>query len=140
MRKHTREEIQVHRTEAWEQIMADLEAPMRVIYEQSSEIRDNMIHVARLAGSRPALEEAMDCLRAIDEATKDAKRVAVIQAAARKIPDTDIARRLDVHRHTVRRWREEHDQWERERSLATEEDMARSDDDDPDEFIVSVNP
>lgn len=117
----SRDEVEVQRVESWEEIMSSLKPPMDTIYEQTSEIRHNMVHLARMGGAPAALRETASCLREILEATKNAQARLVAHASEHRIADTDLATLLGVHRNTVRRWREEYEQWQQNETMTTEE-------------------
>lgn len=106
--------------ETWQQHMTDLQDQTHTIYEQASEIF-NLKYIARIAGSNAALDELMGVLKHIGEATQDAKHSVAVKASSAGYNDTHIAARLGLHRHTVRRWREAYEQYERDNTMSTEE-------------------
>lgn len=112
----SREEQQTARVEAWENIWQSLGVPAGQLYEQASDLH-NMVNIAKMAGPQAGLRETASLLRTISETTKLAKQYVVAEASIYKIPDTELAELLGVHRHTVRRWRLEYDEWLEEQSV-----------------------
>lgn len=106
--------------EQWQEIMNGLAEEARTLYEQASELY-NLKHIARIAGTKPAVDELMSVLGVLGEATQQAKQKAVLAAASCGFSDTHIARRIGVHRHTVKRWREEYESWQNEQTMTTAE-------------------
>lgn len=112
----SREEQEVARVEAWEEIWGSLGVPAGQLYEQASDLH-NMVNIAKMAGPQAGLRETASLLRSISETTKLAQQYVVAEASRFKIPDTDLAHLLNVHRNTVRRWRTEYEEWLEEQSV-----------------------
>lgn len=102
-------EKEVIREEAWEPILSSLNPALQTIGEQRSEIADNMVNIAKMGGIHSAIEETADCLREMSAAIKDAQASLAAQGFEYGISDAKMARYLKVHRHTVRKWREEYE-------------------------------
>lgn len=102
-------------------VVTELGGSVRTIRHEATEILDNLPHAARLAPTSDLLVEVLSALRAIDEATKAAQRITVDHAASAGVPDAEIARLLDVHRSTIKRWKAESGAWERDNTMTYEE-------------------
>ena len=96
------------RERQWTNISKQLDDQLATIEKNITDIA-NLHLVARVSGAESALDELMERLKTIDHALHTLRTRVVVLASEFQRSDSHIAEHLGLHRHTVRRWRDNYE-------------------------------